>query len=281
MEHPPEVIEAMRLEAERTEMKQLAHRLLREAFVDVLPSEDFDRRLAQLNDTRFVSDEEYNQLVQEHPDEADAEGIMRVEVQGKNVRRYAVVRQRASRAENLHTLMHEGTHLMAPESHLVFDPMRDEEDQVYSVYLGAVRADRFVRTGEVDPLSIPWDRPKGRGLFWEAFTDWNALEVLADQLTPAEQEGLSTSGYVERHYLAYLVDHVPNRAELVRALREANVQGSEDPLRRYFYALTGQNDDTMYEELLDVLAIPMDEDNWERRSEAWMAVVDKYVGTKI
>lgn len=193
--YSPELLEAQRIEVERSEMKQLAERLLRSAFADVLPPEDLERRLQTISDTQFVLEKDFERLAQQYPNEVDAAGVMRVEVHGQDVRRYAVVKQTDSRADTLHTLAHEATHLMAPESHRVFNPMDEGEDeQVYSVYIGPLCHDRFVHNGKVDPMSIYFDKPAQRALFWEAVTDWHADEVLRDVLSDEEKKEVETGG---------------------------------------------------------------------------------------
>ncbi len=267
--------EIARIEAERVEFKKTAERTLRGLFADVLPSEVLESRLSVLRKTVFVTRQELDRMGEENPKEDGADGLIRYQVDGHEVRRSAVVLHSASRAETLHTLLHEGSHLMAPESYVAVDYMRDEDEQVYSVYLGPLRHSRFVKTGEVDPLSVDFrHKPAQRALFWEAVTDWLADEALKDILTEKEKEEVSTSGYLERHYIQYLVDHAPDRPTLVRAVNEAYATGSEDPFRLAMEKLSGTKDDVFYEELLDVLKIGID--RWEERIEKWMEVVDTY-----
>ena len=134
----PESLECSRIETEWSEDEASGHEAaLGQSFADVLPPEDLERRLETISDTQFVSAQDFERLTEQYPNEADADGVMRIEVHGQNVRRYAVVKQTALRADTLHTFAYEATHLMAPESNRVADPMREGEDeQVYSVYLG-------------------------------------------------------------------------------------------------------------------------------------------------
>lgn len=271
----PESQEAQRIESERSEMKKLIEGLLRVAFAEVLPPEDLNRRLKAIADTRFVSEQDFVRLAEEHPNEADADGIMRTEVYGQNVRRYAVVKQSVSRAETLHTFAHEATHLMAPESNRVADPMRESEDeQVYAVYLGPLLHYRFVHSGEVDPISVRFDRPAQRALFWEAVTDWQADDVLRGELSSEEKQEIATGGYIERHYIAYLIDRAPDRERIIHAIRKAYATGEEDPFIFALRKMTDRQDDALYERLLDVLQ--MDPNDWEARVEKWMGTVNEY-----
>ena len=265
---------------ERKEMKLLAQRLLRTAFEGVLEGENLERRLSMIEETRFFSPEEFASRVEEHPEEADADGIMHMEVVGREVRRFAIVKE-GTRAETLHTLLHEGTHLMAPESHVVTDYMREADDQVHSVYLGALRYDRVIKTGEVDPLSVRFDRVQARHLFWESITDWHADELLRDELSETERDEIATGGYIERHYIEHLINTVLERGAFIEAIRKAYATGSEDPFYWEMQRISGRKDDAFYEELLNVLSMPLNDDTWEQRLDAWMATVKKYLSTKL
>ncbi|MEK7620717.1 MAG: hypothetical protein AAB413_05805 [Patescibacteria group bacterium] len=271
----PESLEARRIETEWSEMKLQVMKQLRVAFADVLPPEDLERRLETISDTQFVSAQDFERLTEQYPNEADADGVMRIEVHGQNVRRYAVVKQTASRADTLHTFAHEATHLMAPESNRVADPMREGEDeQVYSVYLGPLRHERFVYNGKVDPMSVYFDKPKQRALFWEAVTDWHADEMLGDVLSDDEKKEVETGGYLERHYISYLIDHAPDREQIIREIRQAYATGEEGTFIFALRELTNRRDDNFYEELLDVLKL--DPTDWETRIDKWMETVNKY-----
>lgn len=273
--YSPERIEAQRIESERSEMTGLARRLMSEAFADILPPEELEARLQTIADTKYVSEQELERLAAEHPNEADADGIMRVELVGMWTRRYAVVKHGASRAETLHTLAHESTHLMAPNGNRVQDWMREEDEQTYSVFLGPLRSERFIKDGKIDRMSIMFARPALRVLFWEAVTDWHADEVLRDTLSEDEKNETDLSGYLERQYIGHLVDQVPDREAFVKAIRTAYAEGSEDPFRIAMEKVSGRKDDQFYDELLDVLKIKPE--NWEERIVAWMATVKKYV----
>lgn len=266
--------EMFEIEAERSEMKRIVMRALREAFTGILAAEVLDERIRVIDDTQFLTEEEFAEAARQHPNEAEADGIMRVEVNQGIVRRYAVVKH-TTRAATLHTLAHEATHLLAPESNVVFNPMRENEGvQVYSVYLGPLWHNRFVVNGEPDPQSIYFDKPAQRALFWEAVTDWNADDVVKDEFDDREKEEVKTSGYVERHYIAYLVDHAPDRDQMVQALRLGLTSGSEDEFRWALQKITRRADDQLYEDLLDVLG--HEEADWEGRVDLWMQTVNSY-----
>ncbi len=276
----PELMEMQRIEAERSEMKRTTERLLREAFTGILSEEELEHRLKAVADTVFVNEQDFDRLLEEHPDEADAAGVMRVEVKDGKIRRYAVVKQ-ATRAEQLHSLAHETTHLMAPDSYFVTKIWQDDDaDKTYSVYIGPLRHERFVENGKVDPLSMELaDRkPRQRILFWEAVTDWHADELLRNELTDEEKEEIETTGYLERQYISYLIDQSPDREELIKAIRTTYAEGNEDPFRWALHKITDRKDDQMYEALLDVLKIPLEQ--WEERVDLWMGVVQKYFSTK-
>lgn len=271
----PELFETQGIERERSQMLKTVSRLSREAFIGILPQGDLEQRLEEILKIQFLSEKEFGLLAQQNSMYLDADGVIMYEVNGQDVRRYAVVKQTDSRADTLHTLAHEVTHLMAPESHRVTDPTREGEDeQVFSVYSGPLRYERFVHNGKVDPMSVIFDRPKQRALFWEAVTDWHADEMLIDTLTDEEKKKVETGGYFERHYIAFLVDHASDREEIIRAIRRAYATGDESPFIFALEKLTGRQDNHLYEELLDVLKL--DPNDWQTRIEKWIETVKRY-----
>lgn len=82
-------------------------------------------------------------------------------------------------------------------------------------------------------------------------------------------------GYLERLYIAYLVDHAPDREEIIRAIRQAYATGEEGPFISALREMTNRQDDALYDELLDVLKL--DPTDWETRVDRWMETVNKYL----
>ena len=74
----PESLEAQRIETERSEMKLQVMKQLLVAFINVLPPEDLEHRLKTIFDTLFVSAQDFERLTEQYPNEADADGVMRI-----------------------------------------------------------------------------------------------------------------------------------------------------------------------------------------------------------
>ena len=272
----PEQVEAMRVEAERSELRQKTERLLRDGFGDVLSVDQLELRLEDVRRMKIVDEVEYERLQTERPNMPDTDGFIILEKNGDRLDQTPVVKDSESRADKIRTAMHEAVHVMAPTPVLIANPGEDPSTWNYSSYLGAISFERYSNTLEVDTLSIIDTKPVQRGLFWEAITDWLTDEMLKDELTDEEKEEVDTGGYIERHYIHYLVNKVSDRSAFVLAIKKAYTEGNEDQFRWHLHELTGRSDDAMYNELLDVLAMDFKKD-WEARVDAWMEVVSKYL----
>ncbi len=261
------------IEAKQTEYKEIVQHTLRDVFSNVLDSAELERRLKLIDKVEFVTPEQMEKIAKTNPKDAGASGLLRYEVTDTEVKRYPVVVLDPSRAETLHTLLHESVHLMSPESVPVFDPMREPEEQAFSDYVGAYRFDRLRSDKSFDHRSLleTTKQHNEHFMFWEVVTDWVATNT--DALTPEELQEIAHSSYFERDFIYYLVREYPDSDELIKALKESYVQGSEDPVRWFLQKLTDTKDDQMYDELLEIIGKPRQDTS---RVDDWMAVVDRY-----
>lgn len=265
-----------RSEAERMEYKKIVRDTLSNVFGDVLDGAELNKRLQAVDNVQFITPEQMEEIAKTNPKDAGASGLIRYEVGETEVRRIPVVTTAPSRAETLHTLLHESVHLMTPPSVPVFDLMRDEDEQYFSDHVGAYRFNRLRSDKSLDHRSLleTIQRHNERFMFWEAVTDWVATET--DALTEDELKEIEESGYFERHWIYYLVKQCPNSDGLIKAIKESYVQGNEDPLRWFLQSQTGTQDDQMYDELLHIMS--------KSRKDAscvdeWMSAVNRYFQT--
>ena len=272
-EYNPERARQERIEAERTEYKAIAMRVLTDLFVDVLDKGELEKRLALVDGVKFVTQSQMDVLAKENPTEAGADGLIQYEVGKTSVRRIPIVLHSSSRADTLHTLMHEATHLMTPDSTFVHDPMAEPGEENFNDYLGGLHFERNRRTKEVDLLASRVDEDTAsHALFWEATTDWIAEFGLIDDLTDLEKEEIGTAGYFERHWIGYLIRKSPNPSELLQAVKESYVTGNEDPLRWCLHRQLNTQDDKFFDELLKIIGRDrMD----EKRVDDWIQTVDE------
>lgn len=269
------------IEAEKTEYKEIAQRELRDIFSDVLDSAELENRLKDIGNIQFVTPEQMDEIAKTNPKDAGADGLIRYEISDTEVKRVPIVMMGQSRANTLHTLLHESVHLMTPKPTFApDDTMRNLDEQTFYDYTGGYRFQRF-RGGAhaVDLDSIPSvfeeiEYHNQRSLFWEAVTDWIATD---DKIfTDEELKEIENSGYFERHMVNYLWAQCPNDQGFFRALKESYVQGSEDPLLRFLQEQTGAKDNQMYEQLLNIIGR---EKKDATQLEDWKAVVNKYFKT--
>lgn len=267
---------AVQFEAEKTEYKTIAQRELRDIFSDVLEGTELESRLQVIDNVQFVTPEQMDEIAKANPKDAGADGLIRYMVSETEVNRVPIVMMGQSRANNLHTLLHESVHLMSPKPALVTNPSKDPDEQTFSDYVGAYRFERFRGgTHSVDLDSVPSiqevEYHNQRSLFWEAVTDWIAADdkVFSDE----ELKEIENSGYFERHMINYLWTQCPDEQGLFKALKESYVQGSEAPLHWFLQKLTGTQDNQMYDQLLEIMGRAKKDPT---RIEDWKAAVNNY-----
>ncbi len=269
------------IEIQQTEYKIIARRELRDIFSDVLESAELEKRLLDINNIQFVTPERMTEIAKTNPKDAGADGLMRLEVSETEVKRVPIVMMGSSRANTLHTLLHESVHLMTPKPVFVpHDPMRKLDMQTFYDYVGGYKFKRFRdETNSVDLSSVPSvfeevEYHNQRFLFWEAVTDWIAADdkVFSDE----ELKEIENSGYFERHMINYLWAQCPDDQGLFRALKASCVQGSEDPLRLFLLKLKKTQDNQMYDQLLKIIGRTKKN---HARIDDWKAVVNKYFQT--
>ncbi|MDP2631382.1 MAG: hypothetical protein Q8P30_01270 [Candidatus Uhrbacteria bacterium] len=263
--------EGSAIERERSEFTAIVRRTVKEFFSDVLSDDEVSRRLTEMRAVEFLTQEQMEEVAQKNPKEAGADGFIRYEVSANSVSKYPVVLHSESRAETLHTLAHEATHLISPESVFVTNPTKEPDKQTFSDYLGGIEFERDRLTKEVDPMSVIYDNPRGRALFWESITDWIAQSCLDEVLSQEEKDEIATGGYFERHWIDYLVNESTDRDGLIRAIKESYATGYEDPLIIWFREHSQTHDDEMYNALISIINRPRTE---EDRVDDWMSVVD-------
>lgn len=274
MENPSYEHETIaRIEAEKTEYKKVVRQTLQDVFSDVLDSTELEKRLNLIDSVEFVTPEQMEEIAKANPKDAGATGLIRYEVSDTEVKRIPVVMIDPSRAETLHTLLHESVHLMSPLSVPVFDPMRELDDRYFSDYVGAYRFNRLMSDKSLDHRSLleTAKRHNERFMFWEAVTDWMAAD--AGALNAKELEEIEETGYFERHWIRYAVQQCPDVSGLVKALKESYVQGDEGYLIGFLRNQTGTQDDQMYNELLRIIGEARREPG---RIDDWMTAVNKY-----
>lgn len=274
MENPSHEHETIaRIEAEKTEYKKVVRQTLQDVFSDVLDNTELEKRLSLIDSVEFVTPEQMEEIAKANPKDAGAAGLIRYEVSDTEVKRIPVVMIDPSRAETLHTLLHESVHLMSPPSVPVFDPMREPDDQTFSDYLGAYRFERLRSDKSLDHQSLleTTKRHNERFMFWEAVTDWMAAD--AGALNIQELKEIEESGYFERHWIRYAVQQCPDVDGLVKALKESYVYGDEGYLIGFLRNQTGTQDDQMYDELLRIIGEARREPG---RVDDWMTAVNKY-----
>lgn len=277
MDNPNHEIEIIAsAEAEKAEYTKIVRQTLQDVFSDILDSAELEKRLQRINNVQFVTPEKMEEIAKSNPKDAGASGLIRYEVGETEVKRIPVVVTAPSRAETLHTLLHESVHLMTPDPALTYDPMREPDEQYFSDYLGAYSFNRRRSDESVDHRSLleTPQRHNERFMFWEAVTDWIAEH--AGALKPEELTEIEESGYFERHWIYYLVQQCPDRDGLIKAIKESYVQGNEDPLRWFLQKQTGTQDDQMYDELLHIMGKPRQDAS---RVDEWMSIVNKYFQT--
>lgn len=263
---------AAQFEAEKMEYMKIVRDTLHGVFGDVLDSTELDKRLQAIDNVQFVSPEQMEEIAKANPKDAGASGLIRYEVGETEVKRIPVVITAPSRAETLHTLLHESVHLMTPPSVPVYDPMREDDEQYFSDYVGAYCFNRLRSDKSLDHRSLleTPQRHNERFMFWEAVTDWIATET--DALTSEELKEIEESGYFERHWIYYLVKQCPDGDGLIKAIKESYVQGNEDPLRWFLQSQTGTQGDQMYDELLRIIGKPRQDSG---RVDEWMSAVNR------
>lgn len=269
---------AAKTEAEQTEYKKIVRETLQDIFGDVLDGAELEKRLQQINDVQFVTPEQMDEIAKNNPKDAGASGLIRYEIGETEVKRIPIVMTEPSRAETLHTLLHESVHLMTPPPVPVYDPMRENDKQYFSDYIGAYSFNRLKSDKSLDHMSFleTVQRHNELFIFWEAVTDWIATESGA--LTNEELKEVEESGYFERHWIYYLVKQCSNGDILTKAIKESYVQGNDDSLRRFLQIQTGTEDDRMYDELLHIIGKSRKKDAIHVVDE-WMSVVNKYFQT--
>jgi len=278
MENPSHEHERIaKIEAEKAEYKKIVRQTFQDVFGDVLDSTELEKKLKHIDDVRFVTPGQMEEIAKANPKDAGALGLIRYEVSDTEVKRYPIVMIGTSRAETLHTLLHESTHLMSPEPDFTTHPMRKLDEQTFTDYVGAYKFQRFTGGDKsVDLDSVPsvfgeTEYHNQRFMFWEAVTDWIAADdkVFSDE----ELKEIENSGYFERHLINYLWAQCPDDQGLFRALRESYVQGSEAPLHWFLQKLTETQDNQMYDQLLEIMGrIKKD----HTQVDDWKAVVNKY-----
>jgi hypothetical protein len=268
--------ETVSVETEKRKVLEKAEKLLVLAFSEVLPPEEATRRALKIRETKILTPTEFRKMRKKGSLDYDSEGFLEIDINQRGiVSRRAVVKRRSSQVSFLSTVLHEGIHLMSPDGNLIAGSnfSQNPEDWNFSSFLGAVRYERGRKTKAVDPLSI-YENPRGRALFWEGATDWLASEILSPSLTPRQRKQLEKEGYVlEKIYFQFLADRVPDREEFIKKIKEAYVKGEEDIFRWYLHEITGRQDDSFYDELLDIFKMPNEE--WETKIEKLMAAVDR------
>lgn len=277
MENPSNEHERIaRIEAEKVEYKKIVRKTLQDVFGDVLDSAELEKRLSCIGNVVFVTAEQMDEIAKSNPKDAGASGLIRYEVGETEVRRIPVVMTTPSRAETLHTLLHESVHLMTPPSVPVFDPMREDDEQYFSDYVGAYRFNRLKSDKTLDHRSLleTTQRHNEHFMFWEAVTDWIAADdkIFNDE----ELKEIENSGYFERHMINYLWAQCPDDQGLFRSLRESYVQDSEDQLRWFLQKQTGTQDDQMFDQLLSIMGRKKKDST---QVEDWKTVVNKYFKT--
>ncbi|MFZ2190253.1 MAG: hypothetical protein WA057_06715 [Candidatus Magasanikiibacteriota bacterium] len=270
--HNHEQAEIARVEAERAEYKKTAKQIVTRLFQDVLSNDELIKRAQCADQTEFVTPAQMQVRAKDNPTEPDVDGFIQIDLTDTEVRRHSVITHSKSRAETLHTLLHESVHLMSPRPTLISNPMDEPGDEKFSDYLGAIRYERFRRNKKVDIRSLA-DKPNAQALFWEAVTDWLAEEGLENELSPEEIDEIADGGYYERHWIYYLVRKSPNKPELIKAIKEAYTQGNEDPLLWILQKQSQTTDNSLYEKMLDIMGRPRTETD---RVDDWMKIIDQY-----
>ena len=269
-EYNPDHTQQEHIEVERTEYKTIARRVLRDLFENILEVPELEQKLTSFDDVKIVTRAQMDAIAANHPRDAGADGLIHYEVSDTEVRRSVVVLHSSSWAETLHTLTHEGVHLLSPEPGLVYDPMAEPGEEVFSDYVGALRFERSRQTKEIDPLSIQ-SAFNSSFLFWEAVTDWLAELALAEELTEPQLEEIADSGYFERHWIHYLVRKSPDTTELIHAIKESYTSGSTDSFRWCLQKQLRVQNDRLYDSLLHIMGRNRTD---EKRVDDWMTLVD-------
>lgn len=270
-------------ELERREILEKAERLLVSAFSDVLPPEEAVSRASKICETKILTPIEFRRMRRRGNLDYDSEGFLEIDISEKGiVSRRAVVKRRSSPASFLSTILHEGIHLMSPDGNLIAGSnfSTSPEDWNFSSFLGAIRYERDRKTKAVDPMStFRIKNLKGRALFWEGATDWLAGEILSPSLTSRQRKQLEKEGYaLEKIYFQVLAGRVPDRGQFVRKVKEAYVKGEEDVFRWYLHEVTGRQDDSFYDELLEIFKLPNEE--WEQKIDKLLAAIDRFLPKK-
>lgn len=269
-EYNPERAQQERIEAERMEYKIISRRVLNDLFKDVLDARELERRLMLVDRVKFVTHDQMDVIAKSNPQDAGADGLIQYEVSESEVRRLPIVLHSSSRVETLHTLVHEGTHLMTPEPVLVTNIIAEPDEETFSDYVGGFRFERNRKTKQIDLMSIHKDTP-ARFLFWESVTDWIAEFGLESEMSDQEKEELAMSGYFERHWIDYLMRKSPDAPGLIQAIKESYAAGSEDSLRWCLQKQLDVQDDHFYDALIKIIGRDRTD---EKRVDDWMQVVD-------
>lgn len=205
--------------------QEAADDLLADA-VDFLDRQTANSRLQSLRNAQVLKPEELANAVEKatglHLPQDQVGGIIipdGPDMLGKRV----LLEETDSGVEAYHTAVHEGIHLLGPDSVASNDIIRG---RVVSRSLG--------------PMSTVWHLDKegkviyttaineDEKLFWEAATDLVAAEKTATKFGQEETDILVTEkglGFIQRYWLKYLTNQHPNPSELLSAMKKALYQG--------------------------------------------------------
>ncbi|HBR80139.1 TPA: hypothetical protein DEA21_00585 [Candidatus Uhrbacteria bacterium] len=268
---------AVKVEAEKIEYKTIARREIREIFSDVLESTELEKRLQEIDNVRLVTPEQMDEIAKTNLKDAGAEGLIRYEIKGAKVRRVPIVMMGHSRANTLHTFLHESVHLMSPPALLSpLNHLLEPDEQTFSDFVGGYMFERLVADNSLDYSKIlgTVQDHNQQMLFWEAITDWLAADdkVFNDE----ELKEIENSGYFERHMINYLWEQCPDSQVFFRALKESYVQGDATPLKRFLQKITETQDDQMYDQMLEIMGRGKKDST---QISDWKAMVKKYFKT--
>ena len=259
---------------EVSDIVEKAIQKLKDEFSGVLDAEELDRRLSELRNCKLVSAKKFEKLSKDQQ-ELDGNAFISYQVEGEKIHSIPILSPHSEAILLWNTILHEGTHLVAKPPHTIHDW---EDNFNYVRYLGPLRFEHNGNTGKLDLSYESSDvtTMTAKSLFWEGVTDLNALRhSLPDAKNDRERQVLYEWGYVEKHYIEYLISKAAEPEKLRTAIKKSYVSGDEQAFIAELGVQFNRDGLEMYQDLLNVLKEPLSDENYERRVEKWKAIVDK------
>ncbi len=265
-------------------IKQEAAAILERDALNHLDSATVSRRLAGLRDAEVLSQGEIVRRVEELYGIAlprDRVGGLLVTRNDEALSRVALLEPTDSEVVGLHTALHEGIHLLGPDSYIGVDPMWGRYRRES---LGPISKTFYLKEDRLEPGELP---DEGERVFWESATDHLAAEKCYEKYGfDGVEEALASHGigFIQRHWIEFLIDKYPDSEGLKRMMKKALYVGDDG---EFFEALRNCSDNqgvAFYYVLTDLMKQGEerlnsgDLEGYYTALDTWMRVISEQFG---